>query len=263
MRGTRPRLEEHMTVQVRREGAVLVLTIDRPQVANALDQATLDSLADQLRSAAADPTVRAVVLTGTGDRAFSAGLDLRALAEHGVPDPATSPVNLLRGGFPTPVVAAVNGAAVGGGFELALACDLRVAAEHAVFALPEVGRGLAATEGGTDLPRHLPLAVALEIGLTGAPLSATRAHELGLVNQVVPAGEVLAAALRLAGAIAAHSPAAVAATKALMRSSLTAGAAEQERANRAATAELLAGPDAVEGARAFLAKRPPRWATPS
>jgi enoyl-CoA hydratase len=178
-----------------------------------------------------------------------------------VPDPAGSPLNLLRdGGYTLPVVAAVNGAAVGGGFELALACDLRVAAEHAVFALPEVARGLAATEGGTDLPRRIPLAVALEIGLTGAPLPAVRAYELGLVNRVAPTVDVLDSALRLAAAIAAHSPAAVAATKRLMTSSLTTGLEDQRRANRDATAELLAGPDVAEGARAFLEKRPPRWA---
>jgi enoyl-CoA hydratase len=253
-----------MTVQVGRRGAVAVLTIDRPEVRNALDHATLDSLAGHLRSMALDPGVRAVVLTGAGDRAFSAGLDLKALAAQGVPDPDTSPLNLLRDGeYALPVVAAVNGAAVGGGFELALACDLRVAAEHSVFALPEVSRGLAATEGGTDLPRRIPLAVALEIGLTGAPVSAVRAYELGLVNRVVAASEVLPTAVALAEAIAAHSPAAVAATKRLMTTSLVTGLEEQRQANLEATAELLAGPDAEEGGRAFLEKRAPRWATPS
>lgn len=253
-----------MTVHFERRGAVAVLTIDRPEVRNALDHATLDSLAHHFATVDADPAVRAVVLTATGDRAFSAGLDLKALAEHGVPDPATSPVNLLRdGGYAKPVIAALNGAAIGGGFELALACDLRVAAEHVVFGLPEVARGLSATEGGTDLPRRLPLAVALEIGLTGLPLTAARGYELGLVNRVVPADQVLATAVHLAETIAGHSPSAIAATKALMISSLTSGLDEQRRDNRAVTVALLAGPDSAEGARAFLEKRPPVWAPPS
>ncbi|MEU5694375.1 enoyl-CoA hydratase-related protein [Actinosynnema sp. NPDC020468] len=241
-------------------GPVAVFTVDRPEVRNALDRGTLTALHTGLLAALADPSTRAVVITGSGDRAFSAGLDLRAVATEGMPDPALSPVTLLRSGYAKPVVAAVNGAAVGGGFELALACDLRVAAEHAVFGLPEVSRGIAASEGGTDLPLHLPLAVALELGLTADPLTARRAHEFGLVNRVVPAGEELAAAVALATRIAEHSPAAVAATKRLMRASVTADPRAQRAANVAATAELLAGPDAAEGARAFLEKRPPRWA---
>ncbi|GLZ42882.1 enoyl-CoA hydratase-related protein [Actinokineospora sp. NBRC 105648] len=248
-----------MTVHIALFGQVRVLTIDRPAVRNALDNAALRALHEALESAADDPSVRAVVITATGSKAFSAGLDLKALAVDGLPDPSRSPVNLLRGSFPKPVIAAVNGAAVGGGFELVLACDLVVAAPHAVFALPEVSRGIAATEGGTDLPQRVPLPVALEMGLTGAPITAARAFDLGLVNAL--AEDALTAALGLAGRIAANSPIAVAATKRLMRLSLV--GADAQAANRAAnltaTAELATGPDAAEGAAAFVEKRAPRW----
>ncbi|MCW3843590.1 enoyl-CoA hydratase-related protein [Micromonospora yasonensis] len=252
-----------MNVRRDRHGHVTVLTIDRPAVRNCLDHATLSALTAGLTEAATDPEVRAVVLTATGERAFSAGLDLKAVAAAGMPDPTTSPLHLLRDGYPLPVIAAVNGAAVGGGFELALACDLRVAAEHAYFALPEVSLGIAATEGGTELPQRIPLAVALEIGLGGEPLTAARAYELGLVNRVVPAAELRSAALALAGRIATHSPAAVRATKELMYRSFSADPAHLRAQNRAATVALLAGPDAAEGMAAFAEKRAPRWAAPA
>ncbi|MEV4135082.1 enoyl-CoA hydratase-related protein [Dactylosporangium sp. NPDC049742] len=248
------------TVVCERVDAVGVIRINRPRVRNALDPDTLLAMTDALLGYDADPGVRTVVLTGTGELSFSAGMDLRAAAEGRLVDVARSPLTLLRGGYRKPVIAAVNGPAVGGGFELALACDLVVAAEHAYFALPEVGRGIAASEGGTDLPRRLPLAVALEIGLTAEPLPAARAYELGLVNAVVPAGEVLPRALTLGARIATHSPAAVLATKRLMHLSLDTREHDLAAANRIATLELLAGPDAAEGAAAFVAKRPPRWA---
>ncbi|GAA0727509.1 enoyl-CoA hydratase/isomerase family protein [Dactylosporangium roseum] len=248
------------TVVCERVDAVGVVRINRPQVRNALDPETLLAMTDALLGYDADPGVRTVLLTGTGELSFSAGMDLRAAAEGRLVDVARSPLTLLRGGYRKPVIAAVNGPAVGGGFELALACDLVVAAEHAYFALPEVGRGIAASEGGTDLPRRLPLAVALEVGLTTEPLPAARAYELGLVNVVVPAEEVLPRALALGARIATHSPAAVLATKRLMHLSLDTRERDLAAANRIATLELLAGPDAAEGAAAFVAKRPPRWA---
>lgn len=248
------------TVRTERVGAVGVITINRPHVRNALDPQTLLALTAALLEHDADPGIRAVVLTGAGEASFSAGMDLKAAAQGHLVDPARSPLTLLRGGYRKPVIAAVNGPAVGGGFELALACDLVVAADHAYFALPEVGRGIAASEGGTDLPRRLPLAVALELGLTCAPLPAARARELGLVNEVVVAAEVLPRALELGARVAAQSPAAVLATKRLMHLSLDTRAPDLAAANRLATLELLAWPDAGEGARAFVEKRAPRWA---
>ncbi|WP_433087154.1 enoyl-CoA hydratase/isomerase family protein [Dactylosporangium sp. CA-052675] len=247
------------TVVCERVDAVGVIRINRPHVRNALDPDTLLAMTDALLGYDADRGVRTVVLTGTGELSFSAGMDLRAAAEGRLVDVARTPLTLLRGGYRKPVIAAVNGPAVGGGFELALACDLVVAAEHAYFALPEVGRGIAASEGGTDLPRRLPLAVALELGLTTEPLTAARAHQLGLVNAVVPADEVLPRALELGARIATHSPAAVLATKRLMHLSLDPREGNLAAVNRLATLDLLAGPDAAEGAAAFVAKRPPRW----
>lgn len=250
-----------MTLEVNRDAHTIVLTINRPEVRNALDQLTLRTLYDALREADADRSVRAIIITGAGDRAFSAGMDLKAFAVEGKPDEATRPVNLLReGALRTPTIAAVNGAAIGGGFELALGCDLRVVAESAFFALPETSRGLMASEGGTDLPRQLPLAIALEIGLAGAPLTAERALALGLVNAVVPAADVRETALTLARAIAERSPAAVAETKRLMYLALEADRDRRRLENRDATERLLAGPDAAEGTAAFLAKRAPVWA---
>lgn len=252
--------QDHAAASVieERTGAVAILTINRPEVRNALDQATLTALYDGIRTADTDPAVRAIILTGAGDRAFSAGMDLKAFERDGTPDRATRPVNLLRdGGVRTPTIAAVNGAAIGGGFELALACDLRIASAGAYFALPETGRGLIASEGGTDLPRQLPLAIALAMGLAGAPLDAARALALGLVNEVV--SEALPAALTLARAIAEKSPTAVAETKRLMYLALDASQQERRAANHEATERLLSGPDAAEGAAAFLAKRPPVW----
>jgi enoyl-CoA hydratase len=251
-----------MSVRQDHHGRVMMITINRPRVRNCLDHVILKRLSSGLKEAAADPDVRVVVLTGAGERAFSAGLDLKAAAEAGMPDPATSPLPLLRGGYPLPVIAAINGPAVGGGFELALACDIRVAAEHAYFALPEVARGIAAAEGGTELPLQVPLAVALEIGLTGDALTATRAYELGLVNRVVPGSEVLSTAVGLAQRIAEHSPAAVRTTKDLMYRSIAVDRTALRDLNRTATAALLAGPDAAEGMAAFVDKRAPRWAMP-
>lgn len=163
-----------MSVTHERHGTTVLLTINRPEARNALDRRTLGGLTAGLTTAGKDPEVLAVVVTGAGDRAFSAGLDLKELATVGVPDPTTSPITLLRNGYPLPVIAAVNGPAIGGGFELALACDLVIMADHAYFSLPEVGRGITASEGGTELPLRLPLAVALELGLTGGPLPARR-----------------------------------------------------------------------------------------
>jgi enoyl-CoA hydratase len=245
-----------VAIRARRDGEVVVVTLDRPEVANALDREHARELIAVCRRAAADDEVRALVLIGAGDRAFCAGRDLNDLPE---PQDRAPSVARVLAGAEVPVVAAVNGAAVGGGLELLLGCDLVVAAEHARLGLPEVSRGIAATDGGTDLPRRVPLAVALEMGLTGQPIDAQRALALGLVNRVVPAGEVLAEALALARAVAANAPIALAETKRLMRASLSASEAELERLRSAATGRILASEDVREGARAFVERRPPRW----
>lgn len=244
-----------MSVAVTRQGAVAIVTIDRPEAANALDAETIELLGGAFTDAGADPLVRCVVLTATGDRVFCAGMDLTSFARGEIAGPGALEV-LLRRFYPKPTIAAVNGTAAGGGFELALACDLVVAAEHARFGLPEVRHGLVAGGGGTRLPRRLPLAIALELGLTGDLVDAQRALALGLVNRVVPASELLDTALALAARVCANAPLAVAITKKLMYDEI--GQLDWERFAEA-MAPAYHSQDAAEAARAFAEKRPPRW----
>jgi enoyl-CoA hydratase len=249
-----------MTVDIVRHQAVAVVTINRPEARNALDPQTSAALGKALREAADDPEVGAVVLTGAGDRAFCAGMDLKAFAALG---PQAAPVDgagmLMRDRYGKPIVAAVNGPAVAGGFDLMLACDLVVAADHATFGLPEVKRGVASVGGTTRLTQRVPLAVALEIGLTGAVFDAHRALALGLVNRVVPADRVVAEALDLALAIAANAPLAVAFTRRLMHDVAGSYGKAQWEQTQGAAAGVFGSADAREGARAFAEKRPPRW----
>jgi enoyl-CoA hydratase len=253
-----------MSVLTEHRGPVLLITLNRPERRNALDAATIGGIGQALTDAETDSSVAVVVLTGAGDRAFCAGIDLSAFADNdGPPLPADGPglEVLLRRVYPKPVIAAANGAAVAGGFELLLGCDLVVAAEHAIFGLPEVTRGLVASGCGLELlPRRLPLAIAMEMGLTGAPIDASRAAALGLVNHVVPGERVLDEALRLAEAIAANAPLAVGLTKQHMR---RIGNGDQTDADRRMFEEsvdgILASADAREGARAFAERRQPVW----
>ena len=244
-------------------GAVSVLRLDRPDARNALTPALVSALGAAMVAADADPDVRAVVLTGTGPRAFCAGMDLRSFAggdqvSSADDDGVAGFMRLVRGEIATPIVGAANGTAVAGGLELLLGCDLVVASSEARFGLPEVQRGLFAAGGGTFIGQRVPLAVALEITLTGDMIDAGRAYELGLVNRVVPPDEVLAAALALAERIAANGPLGVAATKELVR--LGASDAARARERLAAWQKLVfASEDAQEGARAFVEKRPPVW----
>jgi enoyl-CoA hydratase len=246
-----------------RHGAVLTLRLDRPEARNALTPALVGALGTAVAEAEADPAVRAVVLTGTGRRAFCAGMDLRSFAGgddvSSTDDPGVAGfVRLARGEVTTPIVGAANGTAVAGGFELLLGCDLVVASSEARFGLPEVQRGLFAAGGGTSLGQRIPLAVALEMTLTGDPIDAGRAYELGLVNRVVPQDQVVTTALALAERIAAHGPLGVAASKELVRLA----ASDPGRAGERLAAwqpVVFASEDAREGARAFVEKRPPVW----
>jgi enoyl-CoA hydratase len=245
-----------------RDGPVEILTLNRPEQHNALSPALLEQLSAALADIKRDAGVLAVVLTGAGNRAFCAGMDLKAFAAGGVlRDMAATAgfTEFTRGEHAKPVVAAVNGAAVAGGFELVMACDLVVVAEHARFGLPEVKRGLFAAGGGVALPARVPLAVALEVGLTGDPIDAERAHQLGLVNRVVPASEVLTVALDLAHAIAGNAPLAVAATKAMMRATITRSPSAALEMVEEYREPIFGSADAREGALAFAERRPPRW----
>ena len=250
-----------------RRGAVEVLTLNRPERRNALNRELQGALADAFAELEADDAVRAVVLTGAGDRAFCAGMDLKEFAEsprdEQQPDPDDDTVvparhQLVSWEYPKPLVAALNGAAVGGGFEIMMACDLAVAAEHVTFGLAEVKRGLMPGGGGTLLATRIPLAVALEITLIGDTIDAARALELGLVNRVVPAGREVDEALVLATRIAENGPLAVRTVKRLVRSCTTHGG-DAGWPRPSELAAVFGSKDALEGAQAFAEKRAPRF----
>lgn len=244
------------SVLVERHDAVLVITINRPEARNALDAEAARGIAAAADELDGDPQLRVGVLTGAGG-SFCAGMDLKAFLTGSISDISGPGIGIFtKRTFPKPIIGAINGTALGGGFELALGCDLLVAAETARFGLPEVSRGLIAAGGGTRLPQRIPLALALELGLTGAMVSAARLGEMGLVNRVVPAAEVLSTALDLAGQIAANGPLAVRVTKELMVGEL---AAADWDGISAAVAPVFGSADAREGARAFAEKRAPRW----
>jgi crotonobetainyl-CoA hydratase len=246
---------------------VLVVTLDRP-TANAIDVTTSLALYDAFARLESDASLRVGIVTGGGERFFSAGWDLKAAAAGEAVDADHGP-----GGFAgltelfgrrKPVIAAVNGLALGGGLELALAADLMVVAEHAELALPEVRVGVVADSGGLlRLPRRLPDAVARELLLTGRRMNADEAARWGLANRVVAAGSLLDSALELAGQITAGAPLAVAAIQEVLAA--TAGLeirdafARMRSGDLAAYQRMLGSEDALEGPRAFAEKRPPDW----
>jgi enoyl-CoA hydratase/crotonobetainyl-CoA hydratase len=234
---------------------VLVVTLNRPEAGNALNGALSEGLSNALTEAAENEDVRAIVVTGAGEKIFCAGMDLKAFA-------AGEDIAKIGMGFAAlrnckkPLIAAVNGHALAGGFEVVMMCDLVVSVDSARFGIPEVKRGLFAAGGGVRLPARIPLAIALEMGLTGDPIDAARAKELGLINQVVPAAELRDAALALAARVSANGPLAVQATKQLMLDEIGNG-------NPSLMGELqkkvFTSEDAKEGATAFAQKRAPEW----
>jgi enoyl-CoA hydratase/carnithine racemase len=245
-------------------GAVLILRLNRPEARNAFNPPLMGELGIGLAEAESDPGIRAVVLTGTGDRAFCAGMDLRAFAEGGnEPNPEQQAgmmtfARFTQGDIKVPVVGAAQATAVAGGFELLLGCDVVVASDAAQFGLPEVKRALFAAGGGVFLSNRIPLAVALELTLTGDPIDAQRAYELGLVNRVVPPGAVLEEGVALAERIARNGPLALAATKELVR--LASHDLAMARARQAEwQPKVFGSADAKEGATAFIEKRDPVW----
>jgi enoyl-CoA hydratase len=252
-----------MSVDVVTRGSVRIVTINRPERRNALDPETFLGLGRAFVEAEHDDAVRVMVLTGAGERAFCSGMDLKAFVardrDQG-PGAASGPGTevFVERVYPKPIVAAVNGAAVAGGFGIMLGCDLVVAADHAVFGLPEVKRGLVGVGATSRATLRLPPAVALELALTGAPMDATQALHHGLVNRVVPSEEVMPTAMALAEEIAANAPMGVALAKEIVYDAgrlLHVDIAEwRERA-----APIFASNDAREGAIAFAEKRPPRF----
>ena len=257
--------EPQEEVVVDRSGAIVTLRINRPQSRNAMNVAVMAGIGGGLLEVEGDEQVRAVVLTGTGNRAFCAGMDLRAFAEGGMTPSDDQKVGMeafsifIHGGFSTPVVGAANATAVAGGFELLMACDLIVASEEARFGIPEAKRGLFAAGGGVFLPRRIPLAIALELGMTGDVIGAGRASELGLVNRVVPSGEVLRTAVELAERIAANGPLGVQVTRRLMRAAASMTDEEVWALQSEIQPGVFGSEDAQEGSWAFIEKRAPVW----
>jgi enoyl-CoA hydratase/carnithine racemase len=246
-----------------RRGNVLIARLNRPEARNAINGALIAGLAAAIAEAESDAGLRAVVLTGTGDRAFCSGMDLREFATGDVAAGLAAGdlagyARLVAGQAGVPVIGAANASAVAGGFELLLACDVIVAADGARFGLPEVKRGLFAAGGGTSLGLRVPLGIALELALTGDSIDARRAYALGLVNAVVAPDAVLDTALGFAERIAANGPLGVAATRELVRLAVTDYARAGHRA-RELQQSVFASRDAREGAAAFIEKRAPRW----
>lgn len=255
-------------LRVARNGPVLEIVLDRPK-ANAIDAATSRVMGEVFVEFRDNPDLRAAIITGAGDRIFSAGWDLKAAASGELSEDS----DYGAGGFAgltelfdldKPVIAAVNGLAIGGGFELAMACDLIVAAEHAAFALPETQIGVAADSGGLQrLPRQLPYRVALELLLLGRRMPAAEALHHGLINAVLPAAQVMDQARSWAQAIVDGAPLSVRAIKEVLRDSEKMSVAEAFQAIRARRfpvhAAMLRSEDHAEGPRAFAEKRKPVW----
>jgi len=253
-------------VRTERNGPVLEITLDRPP-ANAISAETSRALGAAFVTLRDDRALRAGIVSGGGERFFSAGWDLKAAVAN------PSDRDWGPGGFAgltelfdleKPVIAAVNGMAAGGGFELALACDLVVAADHAEFFLPEAKIGLIADGGGVlRLARRLPHAIAIDMFLTGRRMKADEALGWGLVNDVVPGGEVLERARMLARQVCESAPLAAAAYKEVLRKTEGLGVAEAYRVMRSPSCpayhRMLASEDCKEGPRAFAEKRAPRW----
>ena len=253
-------------LHINRNGAILEVTLDRPK-ANAIDNATSQLMGEAFCAFRDDPTLRVAILTGAGDEFFSAGWDLKAAAGGEGADSDYGP-----GGFAgitelhdlnKPVIAAVNGMAVGGGFELALSADLLVAARHVVFSLPEVFVGVLADAATFRLPKQLPRPIAMEMLLTGRRVGADEAVRWGLVNRVVDAEQLMDEARNMAETIVRAAPLAIAAVKETARATAALGIAESYalmRSGRLTAYEtMLASEDANEGPRAFAEKREPVW----
>lgn len=251
-----------MSVEFGKQGHVAVITLDRPEARNAINGVMSSGIESALDRYESDDTLWAAVLTGNGP-VFCAGADLKEIAAGNAAATATA-----KGGFGgvvhrprnKPLIAALNGPALAGGCEIALACDLIVAPEDAFFALPEVKRSLIAVAGALfRLPRAIGMAPAMEVILTGEPLPAKRAYELGLINRLTPPDGALAAALELAQKIASNAPLAVQASRNLASRAFAADEAELWADGFRAFAENMQTEDAKEGPLSFIEKRAPRW----
>ena len=249
--------------RVEKEGRLTIVTIERPDVMNALHPPGNFELAEAFDDFAADPEQWVAIITGAGDRAFSAGNDLKYQASGGKMGGPKSGFAGLTARFDNskPVIAAVNGLAMGGGFEIALACDLIIASENAIFALPEPRVGLAALAGGIHrLPREIGMKQAMGMLLTGRRVPAAEGQQLGFVNEVVPKGQALTAAKQWAAQILECAPISVRASREAAMQGLAAESLEAAIKGRYdQIAALYASEDFIEGPRAFSEKRAPNW----
>jgi enoyl-CoA hydratase len=242
------------------KGNVLVITLNRPEAKNAANKALADGVAAAIDQLEGNDDLRVAVITGAGGT-FCSGMDLKAFVTGEMP--------LVEGrGFAglteyrckKPIIAAVEGFALAGGFELAISCDLIVAADNSRFGIPEVKRGLAAAAGGlVKLPKQIPSRVAMELALTGDFITSQRAYELGLINQVVEAGTALDGALALAEKIAANGPLAVAVSKEVVASAHDWNTDNMFDKQNDIVMPIFTSEDAIEGATAFAEKRAPNW----
>lgn len=249
-----------------KKGHIAYITMNRPQVMNALHYAANVELNEIFNDFKQDDEVWVAILTGAGERAFSAGNDLKATAEATARGEQSLGTRVPFGGITRdfacykPIIAAVNGFAMGGGFEIALACDIIIAAEHARFALPEPRVGLIAGAGGVHrLPQQIPLKLAMGMMLTGKQITAQEAYRFGLVNEVVPAAELMATAERWANEILECSPLSVGLTKEAALSGLGLTVDEALLQDQPLLQRLFASEDFVEGPKAFAEKRKPNW----
>ena len=247
-------------VETIEDEGVLVIILNRPEARNAVNGELAQGVADALDRLDAEPALRVGVLSGAGGT-FCAGMDLKAFVKGERPWVGDRGfAGITQRAAKKPLIAAVEGYALAGGFEVALSCDLIVAADDAKFGIPEVKRSLVAAAGGLiRLPKRIPYHVAMELALTGDPITARRAYELGIVNRVVPHGEAVESARGLATAIAKNGPLALDASKRIVQSSLDWTEAEGWAKQGEIAGPVFSSKDAQEGATAFAEKREPRW----
>ncbi|HEX5143745.1 MAG TPA: crotonase/enoyl-CoA hydratase family protein [Mycobacterium sp.] len=246
-------------VLVEQRDRILVITINRPKAKNAVNLAVSQGLADAMDRLDAEPGLSVGIVTGAGG-SFCAGMDLKAFARGERCDIDGRGLGFTQSPPAKPLIAAVEGYALAGGTEVALSCDLIVAARDSAFGIPEVKRGLVAGGGGLlRLPQRIPYAIAMELALTGDNLSAERAHELGLVSALAEPGSALEGAIALAEKITANGPLAVAATKKIVVESRYWGPEEQWTEQMKILGPVFMSKDAQEGAVAFAEKRAPKW----
>jgi enoyl-CoA hydratase len=242
------------------EDGILVVTLNRPETKNAANKALAEGVVAAMDELDSNDELRVAILTGAGGT-FCSGMDLKAFVTGETPHiPGRGFAGLTESSPSKPLIAAVEGYALAGGLELAISCDLIVAADNAKFGVPEVKRGLAAAAGGlVKLPRQIPSRVAMELALTGDFISAQRAYELGLINAVVPAGTALDAAKELAAKIAANGPLAVARSKQVVMEQSDWSQGEMFSKQSDIVMPVFTSEDAIEGATAFAEKRAPNW----